>query len=170
MKQDDLAREMRFNAFANKWDGRGETLIPLLSLCQRKITGITCPDALITVLLTYDYGYHACGWWKNSLYDECLHLSLSVCGHRHGKRFKMLTEPEKVSQAELTAWCVAMFSPLSPDAMKWLWTEHGKTRNKAVEHIRLFFSKITQQPILPQGQVYNLVPFSDGSSPEKIFR
>lgn len=168
MKYSNDITEMRFNAFANKWNGSEAEIQRILPLCRRFMPGITCPDALITVLLTYDYGHHTCGWWKNSQYDECLHLSLSVSGHRKGTGFKMLREPEQVTAEELRAWSEAVFSPLGSDVMKWLWLEHGK-EHKVIEHVRLFYSKITRQPILPEGEVYDLIPYDDGSSPEKIF-
>lgn len=168
MKYADIVRDMRFKAFTNKWNGTEAELRKILHVCRHQLPGITCPDALVTILLTYDYGHHACGWWKNSQYDECLHLSISISGHRKGSNFKMLREPEQVTAAELHAWSEAIFAPLGPDVMKWLWLEHGK-KTKAIEHVRLFYSKITQEPILPTGEVYSLIPYSDGSSPEKVF-
>jgi hypothetical protein len=38
-----------------------------------------------------------------------------------------------------------------------------------VGHVRLFLDR-ESRPILPEGEVYHLKPWSDGSSPEKVFR
>lgn len=38
-----------------------------------------------------------------------------------------------------------------------------------VAHVRLFLDR-QNRPILPEGEVYTLKPWDDGSSPEKVFR
>ena len=160
---------MRMQAFGTPWDGlvNPESNRVLMS-CFRRVPGIIDQDALISVALTYDHGYHSSGWWKNSQFDECLHLSISVVGHRKGTGFKSLKAPEAATEAEVKAWLDLVFAPLHPKALIWLWEESGKTTT-AIRHFRLFFSKLTREPILPEGEVYDLVPYADGSSPEKIF-
>lgn len=163
-KHKDTVRKLRMQAFARPHNGNDPS-----ALFAASCSGITCPDALIRLVVSYDYGYHNCGWWKNSMYDECLHVSASIQAHRKGAAWKPLREPEKLPPAELAAWATAFFSDLHPDALSWLWHEGGFSGNKAVDHLRLFYSKIMRQPILPQGEVYRLVPYADGSSPDKVF-
>lgn len=133
---------------------------------QRLITkGLTDEDALVVLLLTFDVGAHASGWWRNSEYEQCWHLSISARSFLEG-------DPELPTQAEVEAWGRAIFG----DNLAKTWLEpparHGdphRPYGQKVTHIRLFLDK-SHQPIQPRGEVYTLVPFSDGTSPEKVFR
>lgn len=141
------------------WDGRGETFSP-----ERHAAGfdpIVDHDApMVRAIFTQDHGAHASGWWRNSEYERCFHLSLS-----HAKSNAQPTgEGEKLTRAELEAWAAAFFTT----NVRWLWLEPGY-EHKDVTHLRLFVDP-DGTPILPKGEVYTLVPFSDGSSPEKIYR
>jgi hypothetical protein len=86
---------------------------------------------------------------------------------------------ESPSDAEVRAWARAAF----PLHYAWTWTERplelgqavqstqrcGVERLPNVAHVRLFTDQ-AGTPILPMGEVYDLVPFEDGSSPAKVFR
>lgn len=148
-------QKMRFKAFLEPWDGKKDILLRYRQIFK----SLTDSESFTSIIITFDVGYHNSGWWKNSQYDRCLHLSISM---NDGKNVSKSTEEE------INAWIDLVFKDTHPDAMKWLWHETG-FKHKTVDHYRLFYSKITNQPILPQGQVYDLVPYQDGSSPEKIF-
>jgi hypothetical protein len=148
---------------------KNEDLLDNLHLFRHRATGITVPDAMVLLILTFDVGTHACGWWKNSEFDRCLHLSISICAAREGGGWKYYNAPEKAPGPEIEEWAKLTFQDQHPDALKWLWYEPGY-RDKNIEHLRLFYSKITGQPILPKGEVYTLKPWGDGTDPEKIYR
>lgn len=153
---------MRAHARQHPWDGR--------SIPSRVIVdAITEPGRPTSLTLTYDTGYHGSGWWRNSEYDRCYHLS--VC-HPTSDAI------EACSSNEVRAWARAAF----PRHYQWTWTEsplalgdviqsaqNGVRRLPSVAHVRLFTDQ-SGRPIQPHGEVYDLVPFDDGSSPAKVFR
>ena len=120
-------------------------------------------DRPVRLALTFDQGTHASGWWRNSEYDRCWHLSLSWP--------RPAGPPEAPADREVRAWARAFFGR---DVAK-TWTEpsaspldiHG--RLPGVVHVRLFLDQ-DNRPIQPTGEVYTLVPWRDGTSPENIFR
>lgn len=133
---------------------------------------LTEPGRPTRVMMTLNVGTHASGWWRNSEYDRCLHLSIShpvkVPGSLRGGL-------EEASLAEVQAWARAAF----PDHYRMTWTEPpakvfdqdvlANRRRPGVWHVRLFLDR-NNQPIQPEGEVYNLKPWDDGTSPEKAFR
>lgn len=151
-----MIQKMRFTALTRPWDGRSQTIARHIAYFKE----LTDSEAMTCIILTFDIGHHGCGWWKNSQYDRCLHLSISMSNDG--------INSVEATQEEIKAWIELVFKDVHPDALKWLWREPGYER-KEINHYRLFYSKITNQPILPEGEVYTLVPYDDGSSPEKIF-
>jgi hypothetical protein len=132
---------------------------------------LTEPGRKTSILLTFDQGTHASGWWRNSEYDRCLHLSLT-----HPPDRRLIADPNNLpaiqspSDKEVAAWAAAVFGPHTDK----LWIEPAASaldpyRRPNVPHIRLFLNR-DNYPILPTGEVYTLKPWSDGSSPEKVFR
>lgn len=126
------------------------------------------PDRPTRIMLTYDVGYHLCGWWRNSDYDRCYHLSIShPANPTPGLAPARLEAP---STAEVAAWARAAF----PEHYRWTWTEPPASildpyRRPGVAHVRLFTDK-AGRPLLPEGEVYDLKPYADGTSPEKVHR
>jgi hypothetical protein len=132
-------------------------------------TALTEPGRPVRLLLTYDAGYHACGWWRNSDYDRCWHLSVScLAGLLVPGRAP--TDVEAPSDDEVRAWSRALFG----EHVVWTWTEPPAStldpyRKPGVAHVRLFTDR-AGTPILPVGEVYDLKPWDDGTSPAKVFR
>lgn len=99
------------------------------------------------LLFTRDAGMHACGWWKNPDYSQCLHLSLSFAdaeAMEHAPKHKGLTERwVRLFFGDWTSlvWCEPPFSP------------EGKLCD--VWHYRVFTSPDFRVPILPRGEVYS---------------
>lgn len=155
--------QLRRMARARPWDGRS-------------IPGRVVMDSLLepgrptSVTMTFDTGTHASGWWRNSEYDRCYHLS--VC-------HVTATGVEACTVDEVRAWARAAF----PRHYPWTWTESplglagaiqsaercGVPRYPNVAHVRLFCDQ-AGQPIKPTGEVYDLIPYADGTSPAKVFR
>lgn len=142
-----------------------------MSLHVWDTVGLTEPDRPTRVMLTLDVGTHASGWWRNSDYDRCLHLSIShpvvLAGH--------VLRLEAATLDEVRAWARAAF----PDHYRMTWTEPPASlfdqdvlldrRRPGVWHVRLFLDR-QNRPIQPEGEVYNLKPWAEGDSPEKVFR
>lgn len=171
----DLAREQRRralerllqSAYRHPWTGQDV----VHARHALDTDAILEPGRKTRLLLTLDIGYHASGWWKNSDYHRCLHLSVS---------HPILLERRVVgrdvaSEHEVRAWARAIFG----EHVKWSWFEPpadpldvdvlAGRRETGVWHARLFLDR-TNRPILPEGEVYDLKPWVDGSSPEKVFR
>lgn len=151
-------RQMRRKAMARPWDGQS-----LPPDDQRWLTtGLTEPHRPTSVLFTFEFGAHGCGWWRNSDYDRCQHLSVT---HLTG-----LGHVQAPTDAEVRAWARAAFGKY----VVWTWTEPPAStldpyRLPGVAHVRLFLDK-QDHPILPEGEVYTLKPWTDDTSPEKVFR
>jgi hypothetical protein len=154
-------------------------------------------DATLTtfVLYTLDVGMHATGWLRNADYDSCLHLSVSH-PDRASPPGSYLCD---VTHAEIRAWARAAFgedvrlSWFEPRyaARKYLrerarglidfddqerpirdllWLPPGSDSSGAeIWHVRLFLDR-AGRAIKPEGEVYNLKPWDDGTSPESVFR
>lgn len=173
-----VLRKMRRAAMRNPWPG------------DRPVTNhrhiwdteaLTEPGRPTRVLFTLDVGYHASGWFANSDYDRCLHLSVS---HPRPEKPRIWT-PRDVDQfdgpikghdvdapdwTEVAAWARAAF----PDDYRKVWIEPpasalDRYRAPNVWHVRLYVDR-DGHAIVPEGEVYDLKPWPDGTSPEKVFR
>lgn len=125
---------------------------------------LTEPGRTVSIIVTLDSGTHASGWWRNSDYDRCLHLSVTHPGSI------VIGRLETPSDKEVASWAKALFGP----HLNKTWTEPAASvfdphRQPNVCHVRLFLDK-ENRPIMPEGEVYHLKPWKDGTSPEKIFR
>jgi len=152
---------IRLRAAATPWDGRGA-----VPQGQRLVVkSLSEPEVRISMLYSVDKGAHDSGWWANSEYNACRHLSIvGISDAQH----------VAVPPIELKAWARVWFG----DDVRKAWNEppaaQGDPYRDAIaspytNHVRVF---IDQQgnSIIPTGEVYTLLPFDDGSSPEKIFR
>lgn len=157
----DLAR-LLMTAMQHPWDGRA---LPIPNRHKIVADSITEPGRPTSIIVTYDHGYHASGWWKNSDFDRCLHMSLAW----PAADFRFTRRVETVTYREIIAWGEAMFG----EYVKWCWIEppasvFDPNRLSNMPHIRLFLDR-QNQPIKATGEVYKLKPWPDGTSPEKIF-
>ena len=163
-----VARNLRHTAFRFPWDGR-------LAISPRHRwvgPGITEPRTT-SITVTFDFGYAGSGWWKNAEYDRCLHLSITHPTNRVVSRVDPRTKMpfnvfdcETPTDAEVWAWAVALFGT---DAAK-AWVEPAAStldpyRLPNVVHARVFCDD--HGPIIPTGEVYNLVPIV-GITPDKV--
>jgi hypothetical protein len=157
---------LRSQARRRPWNGHGIPARP------ERMSALTEPGRPTSVMLSFDQGTHASGWWRNSEYDSCFHLSITHLAD-DGRSLECPTD------AEVRAWARAAF----PQHYAWTWTEPplelghavqstercGVERLPHVAHVRLFTDR-AGIPIFPRGEVYDLVPYPDGSSPAKVFR
>jgi hypothetical protein len=123
---------------------------------------LTEPGRIACVLYTFDIGYHSSGWWRNSDYERCYHLSVSHPG--------ALGLPEAPSDDEVRWW--ARLAWPKHYHMSWFEPPAGVLdphRRPNVAHVRLFVDE-RKRPIQPEAEVYTLKPWADGTSPEKVFR
>lgn len=99
-----------------------------------------------SLIFTRDDGMYDSGWWKNSEYARCEHLSLS---------FQELNgRPIDQQHDRARAWASAFFG----ENTRKLWieppfSEHGKRAD--VYHYRLFMAPDWRTPILPRAEVYS---------------
>ncbi|MHC4298779.1 MAG: hypothetical protein ACYS7Y_15990 [Planctomycetota bacterium] len=145
-----IASRMRQKADMFPWDGRAGSGAEILARhCHRdKKTGAS-------IIFTLDFGYHACGWWKNPDYDRCYHLSLASMGLALGKQLpqSVLSDIPDLTQKSREAWCKAFFA----ENCRLLWIEPPHTpEGKCHEtyHYRLFIDE-SGVPLLPRGEVYS---------------
>jgi len=150
------------------WDGKR----PISQDARLVVSSITGVEELrISTLLTFDVGAHSSGWWRNSDYERCWHLSLVGIAQLgvHGGH-----EYVDVPLDDITAWASIEYGR----ARSLAWTEppagdfdvyRNAPASRHTTHIRLFVDQ-QNQPIKPTGEVYTLKPYADGSSPEKVFR
>lgn len=171
-------RAWRRHAFAHPW--RGDRLLT----DPRHLvdtTAITEPGRPVRLMLSFDVGYHASGWFRNSDWERNLHLSLShprpelpalwtpgkpEIGVGPGPSMQL----ETVGDAEARAWGRAVFGADAPKA----WFEPAASpldphRAPNVVHLRLFYDP-GMRPFIPRGEPYALRPWADGTSPGKVFR
>lgn len=151
------------------WDGRR----PLDRSHRIRVRSLTEPALAVSVLISYDVGPHSnAGWWRNSQYDRCWHLS--IVGVLRNTSSLLPIQYATLDRDEVSAWGLAVFGP---DVVK-AWNEPPATENdphrtaepsRYTWHTRLFTDR-DMRPIIPEGEVYTLIPFDDGSSPEKVFR
>lgn len=124
------------------------------------------PDIVVSIIASLDTGTHASGWWRNSEYDSCWHMSL--CALEPGVRFVDLPD------IDLRQWSRAVFG----EHVSKSWTEPPASKTDAYRdapasayttHVRVFLNR-QGIPIQPTGEVYDLRPWDDGTSPAKVFR
>lgn len=134
-------------------------------------TALTEPGRPTRILFSLDYGYHASGWFANSDFEQCLHLSIS---HKPDNiQVGETASPIAPTDEEIRAWGVATFgedrhkalveppaSPLSIDVLV-------ERRSPGVAHIRLWLDRDGNR-VKPVGEPYHLRPWDDGTSPEKV--
>ena len=99
------------------------------------------------LIYTRDIGMHACGWWKNPDYNQCLHLSLSFRDPKTGAYRSRDAEMSRI-------WVETFFGPLK----NLIWTEppaYAEGKKADVYHYRVFFAPGWVAPILPRGEVYS---------------
>jgi hypothetical protein len=143
-------------------------------------TAITEPGRKVRLLLSLDVGYHNSGWFANSDYESCLHLSVSYprpdvrrayrarpdLGVPHAYTGMDLETP---ADDEVRAWGLVFYGPEhAPKA----WFEPAASvfdpyRMPNVVHLRLFLDK-GGRAFTPKGEPYHIRPWADGSSPRKV--
>jgi hypothetical protein len=161
-------RRLKRTARRNPWNGRE----PLPREHRLVWARPEEPRRLFLLLLSFDVGYHSSGWWKNSGFEACWHLSFTIV-----KRGVLLREAafETPERWEMEAVARACFG----DDVLAAWLEppagafdayRTDPASRHCWHVRIFVDRATGQAIQPEGEVYDLIPFADGSSPEKVFR
>lgn len=130
------------------------------------------PEKPVRIIFSLDVGYHASGWFPNSTMDRCLHLSLS-----HPRNDRPVLRPdgqvgiasETPSDDEARAWRnvffpnhyrLALFEPSAT-----VFDIHGRT--PGVVHWRVWVNQ-QGRPVKPEGEAYTVIPYADGSSPQKV--
>jgi hypothetical protein len=172
-----VIRAMLAHARAHPWPGNRPLDCPRHFL---DTTAITEPGRKTRVLLSLDVGYHNSGWFANSDYESCLHLSVSYPRPEVPKAYRArpeLGQPddyvgmdlETPADDEVRAWGLVFYGPEhAPKA----WFEPAASvfdpyRMPNVVHLRLFLDK-GGRPFIPRGEPYKIRPWADGSSPKKI--
>ena len=137
-------------------------------------TAILEPGRSLRILFSFDYNYHRSGWFANSDYETCYHLSLS---HPRPDRLRVYRHQpnaagphvgmdlETPSDDEARAWGRVFFR--EHHAKSWFEPAVGPLdpyRSPGVVHLRLYVDQ-AGNPMQPSGEVYTLRPFADGSSP-----
>jgi hypothetical protein len=134
-------------------------------LCTWSDLPLTDPSVTISVLASHDQGTHASGWWRNSDYDRCWHLSLCALHPAHGY--------VDLPDSDLKSWARGVFgqhvaiSWTEPPASK-LDIYRDAPASAYTTHVRVFLDQ-GGNPIQPEGEVYTLKPWDEGS-PAKVFR
>jgi hypothetical protein len=165
------------HAKAHPWPGNVPLDCPHHKL---DTTAITEPGRFARLLLSVDVGYHNSGWFANSDYESCLHLSVSYPRPDVSRAYRARPELgrplgwtgmdlETPADDEVRAWGLVFFGPEhAPKA----WFEPAASvfdpyRMPNVVHLRLFLDK-QGRPFIPEGEPYTIRPWADGSSPRKI--
>lgn len=157
-------RVLKRTALDVSYDGRSAPGV------QHRLRGpsLVDPEVAVSLTLTYDVGTHGSGWWRNSQYESCWHASL-VCMNAAATAY--VDPVDRV----VRAWARALFG----DWIRHAWNEPPASRldphrtapaSPYTTHVRVFTDRAPNRPFTPTGEVYTLVPFEDGSSPEKIHR
>lgn len=169
-----VIRNVIRHAWAHPWPGN----VPLD--CPRHFldtTAITEPGRPTRLLISVDVGYHNSGWFANSDYESCLHVSIS---HPRSDRPKLYTAKRGVYDAHVG---IDLEEPREDEVRAWGLVFYGAEHRKAwyeppasvfdtyrapgVAHLRLFHDR-GGQPIIPTGEPYKLKPWPDGTSPAKV--
>lgn len=128
------------------------------------------PGLTVSIIASHDQGTHASGWWRNSEYDRCWHLSLAALAHDSSMGVGYADLPD----LDRRAWAKAVFrehlaiSWTEPPASK-LDIYRSAAASPYTTHIRVFLDR-QGRPIKPTGEVYTLLPWAEGDSPAKVFR
>jgi hypothetical protein len=151
---------------AEPWTGQS-----VIGPHHKKIWQAECdPDVGVSTILTFDVGPHTSGWLKNSDYEMCWHLSICGAEFKDGRFVKNVDLPD----SEIRRMAREFFE----SKVHMLWNEPPASpldlyrtapQSRYTTHLRLFVDR-EGHPIIPEGEVYKLKPFDDGSSPEKVFR
>jgi hypothetical protein len=165
------------HAKAHPWPGNAPLDCPRHWIDTKAITE---PGRPVRLAVSVDVGYHVSGWWANSDFESCIHLSASYPRtdrqrlHRARPeigipRDRLGIDLETASDDEARAWGLVFFGP--DDAPK-SWPEPAASafdpyRAPNVVHLRLFLDQ-AGRPFTPKGEPYNIRPWADGSSPRKI--
>lgn len=178
-EREDADRSMRVaaikrHAFVHPWRGDTPLTCPLHAL---QTTAITEPGRPTQVRCSFDHHYHGSGWFKNSDYEQCLHVSVShvSAGEREVRHIPaelgggtvLAPKLESPTNAEVWAWAEAFFGADAPKA----WLEPPASvldlyRMPNIAHVRLYYD-LEMRPFMPEGEVYDLKPLV-GISPPKI--
>lgn len=173
-KRDQQVARVKAHAFVHPWQGDTFLTCPL-----HEVNGpaITEPGRPTQVRCSFDYHYHGSGWFKNSDFEQCLHVSVSHVdrGHqevRHippdlGGGVAVGPKLETPTDAEVWAWARAFFG----DDARMAWVEPAASvldpyRMPNIVHLRLYYDQ-SMRPFMPSGEVYTLRPLA-GLSPEKV--
>jgi hypothetical protein len=168
-------RQLHQHALNHPWPGDEPLTCPAHRVGT---TAITEPGRPTRLIYSLDVGYHASGWFANSDYEKCLHLSLS---HPRREIPKLYVNPASIAPGRHVG--VDLETPTDDEARAWgrvlfgrhaslSWFEPAATtldpyRMPNVVHLRLYLNK-DNEPIMPIGEVYDLRPWDDGTSPRKI--
>ena len=134
---------------------------------RRVIQAVTDHDVSVSLIASVDEGAHASGWWRNSEYDRCLHLSM--CGlTAGGTAYADIPELDRRAVARVFFGSDIDKTWLEPPASR-LDPYRNVAASSHTWHLRLFLDQ-HDNPIQPNGEVYTLQPWADGTSPEKVFR
>ena len=145
---DQTLRRWVARALASPWHGQ----MPIGAEHQILCSALREPGRFTRLMLTFDVGYHASGWWKNGDYDRCWHLSVS-----HPTQFAVETPDEK----EVFAWARRLWGEHASKC----WIEGAASvfdpyRLPNIVNARLFVDE-HGEPIKPEGEVYEpLRPWS----------
>lgn len=172
---DRVRRRLMRHAFDHPWRGDEPLNCPAHLL---DTTAITEPGRPVRVLFSLDFDYHGSGWFANSDYDRCLHLSVSHprpdrpklyrAGIGNSPTDRVGADIEAPSDDEVRAWGRVLYR--ADCRMAWLEppaSAFDPYRAPGVSHLRLYLDK-SGQPMQPRGEVYHLRPWDDGSSPAKV--
>ena len=165
----------QMQAHARSHPSRGDTTLT----CPAHFadtTAILEPGRATWILYSLDYGYHRSGWFANSQFERCLHLSLShprpdrlrMFPSRDGLPGRLGITAETPSDAEARLWGYVFFGRYAPLSLfEPAASVFDAYRSPNVVHLRLWLDQ-AGAPINPQGEVYDLRPFADGTSPKKV--
>ena len=147
------------------WTGKG--IVPQRN--RMVVESMAEPGLLLSILITFDQGTHSSGWWKNSQYDACWHLSMVA--FEPGSM--LLPNFKEVPDDERRAWATVVFG----DHVTKAWNEPPASKLDVYRyapasaytwHSRVFVDR-EGHAIIPEGEVYTLRPWDEGDSPEKVF-
>ena len=112
------------------------------------------PDTGTNLWFTRDVGHHTSGWWKNPMYDRCLHLSLSFWEVGRDEGGSHLPVAPRPPDRRLTKEWVSLFFKEWENGVvcEGPYSEEGK--KLGVWHYRLFCSP-NWMPWIPLGEVYS---------------
>ena len=159
--QQPIGRLKRFAA-RNPWKGK----TPLPDGCRLLLYKPVERERMFSILCSFDVGYHSSGWWRNSLYERCWHLSVCVVTNQRTMETPTISEVQEIARAFFGT--DVQYGWVEPPASAFD-AYRTAPSSRHTYHVRIF-TDLEGNAIMPKGEVYDLVPFDDGSSPEKVFR